>query len=308
MIRLEESSLSIYHDDQVPSVSLISQQSIMTDEGYSSDEKQHQHPITEIDTDNGTEQEQEAYQQRSKSDRDIPILKSTRTIRITYTLSTYTLTLAIIILSARHLINTLLTTAAVTALPPTFSTVFTSFHIIFQFTHLIAHLFERLTLERHCVVYGTWLFWTGWLLVFYQRQQQQDVITTLLFWLLMLERRNAWGILVWEYVSRLDQNLICSGGVKWWQIGSIRLLAFRIWCLLGTGSFWGLMYLILVKPHVLWRHVFQLLLVSVAGGLMMIIFWSFWTFQYRGILWHHELRKGVVVWYSEGLAFAGDIE
>ncbi|ORZ12223.1 hypothetical protein BCR42DRAFT_332053 [Absidia repens] len=138
----------------------------------------------------------------------------------------------------------------------------------------------------------------------------------------MIERRNAWGILVWEYVGRLDQNLILqppeSQGqpiLKWWQIGSIRLLAFRIWCLLGTGSFWGLLYITLAKYDgysllylLQFRHILQLLLVSAAGGLMMIIFWSFWTFQYRGILWQKELRKGVVVWYSEGLALAGDVE
>jgi hypothetical protein len=135
----------------------------------------------------------------------------------------------------------------------------------------------------------------------------------------MLERRNAWGILVWEYVGWLDQPLTSSSSPPgWWQIGSIRLLAFRAWCLLGTGSFWGLLYLILATMAeddtaasllglLQSQHLLELLLVSVAGGLMMITFWSFWTFQYRGILWHHELRKGVIVWYSEGLAFAGDI-
>lgn len=142
--------------------------------------------------------------------------------------------------------------------------------------------------------------------------------TTTLFWLLMFERRNAWGILVWEYVGRLDQNIQLDDNetMKWYQAGSIRLLAFRIWCLLGTGSFWGLLYLTIAKfidgyslLYLLqFRHILQLLFISAAGGLMMIIYWSFWTFQYRGILWQKELRKGIVVWYSDGLAFAGDVE
>lgn len=244
--------------------------------------------------------------------------------RITYTPITYTLTLTIIALSFHILI---------THPPPwahTFPPVFVLFHFTFHITHLIAHLFGLLTLERHCVVYGTWLFWTGWLLGVFVFSQRLVIDlshpTTTLFWILMVERRNAWGILVWEYVGRLDQNLTPQQQpqhqtddshipLRWWQIGSIRLLAFRIWCLLGTGSFWGLLYIALAKHDgysLLYllqvRHIFQLLLVSAAGGLMMIIFWSFWTFQYRGILWQKELRKGIVVWYSEGLAFAGDVE
>ncbi|KAI8089467.1 uncharacterized protein BX664DRAFT_333077 [Halteromyces radiatus] len=234
--------------------------------------------------------------------------------RITYTPTTYTLTLSIILLSLHIL---------VTHPPPwahTFPPVFVFFHFAFHITHLVAHLFGFLTLERHCVVYGTWLFWTGWLLGVFVFSQRLVIDlshpTTTLFWLLMVERRNAWGILVWEYVGRLDQNLIPQAGVlRWWQVGSIRLLAFRIWCLLGTGSFWGLLYITLAKHDgysllylLQFRHILQLLLVSAAGGLMMIIFWSFWTFQYRGILWQKELRKGVVVWYSEGLALAGDVE
>ncbi|KAG0185869.1 hypothetical protein DFQ28_008648 [Apophysomyces sp. BC1034] len=136
----------------------------------------------------------------------------------------------------------------------------------------------------------------------------------------MLERRNSWGLIVWEFVSRLDQNIpptthLATKQLKLWQLGSFRLLAFRIWCLLGTGSFWGLLYITLAKRDgftlvylLQFSNIFRLLLVSAAGGLMMICFWSFWTFQYRGVLWRRELRKGVVVWYSEGVARAGDVE
>lgn len=199
-----------------------------------------------------------------------------------------------------------------------------TFHLI----HLLAHLFNWLFIERHCVVYGTWLYWTGWLLgqlLFSQRlvaQQYHSTTSMLLFWLLMLERRNAWGIIVWEFVSKLDQDLIHQTGsifktqkpLKLWELGSFRLLVFRIWCLLGTGSFWGLSYIALAKMDgfqfkylLQGHHIMKLLLVSTFGGLLMIIFWSFWTFQYRGILWQKELRKGIIVWYSEGIAHAAQV-
>jgi hypothetical protein len=183
---------------------------------------------------------------------------------------------------------------------------------------------QFLGLERHCVVYGTWLYWTGWLLSKFLFSQRLAIETkqpiTLLFWLLMIERRNAWGMLVWEYVSRLDQNIYDSSHfasdrpLRLWELGSFRLLSFRIWCLLGTGSFWGLLYTAIAKMDgytfgflLQAHHVMKLLLVSTAGGLMMIAFWSFWTFQYRGVLWQQELRKGIIVWYSEGVAHAAQV-
>ncbi|KAI9302217.1 hypothetical protein BJ944DRAFT_185465 [Cunninghamella echinulata] len=343
------------------SISSSSRQSYATDEGYYSDDKQriswmqedyfeednsinnhnasyHDSEVEVEEIEQNDEEEEEEKEQSSdyhhhhhhhkkQSDREIPILKSTRTIRITYTPLTYTLSLMIVLLSFHILITHPLPWAQ------TFPPVFIIFHFLFHITHLMAHTFQWLTIERHCVVYGTWLFWTGWLLgnfVFSQRiVVDWTHPTTTLFWLLMFERRNAWGILVWEYVGRLDQNIIppstseSSGDnneqqqhMRWYQAGSIRLLAFRIWCLLGTGSFWGLLYLTLAKCFdgysllylLQFRHILQLLFISAAGGLMMIIYWSFWTFQYRGILWQKELRKGIVVWYSDGLAFAGDVE
>ncbi|KAI8098226.1 uncharacterized protein B0P05DRAFT_3560 [Gilbertella persicaria] len=170
-------------------------------------------------------------------------------------------------------------------------------------------------MERHCVVYGTWLYCTGWLLsslLFSERLVVTHLtfMPTILFWLLMLERRHAWGILVWEFVSRLDS----TDQVKLWEFGSIRLFVFRVWCLLGTGSFWGLVYIGLAKwdgyafKYLLQiHHILKLLLVSTMGGCLMIIFWSFWTFQYKGVLWQKELRKGIIVWYSEGIAHAAQM-
>ncbi|KAI8640720.1 hypothetical protein BD408DRAFT_230679 [Parasitella parasitica] len=198
----------------------------------------------------------------------------------------------------------------------------------------MAHLLNWLQLERRCVVYGTWLYWTGWLLgilLFSERlavHVAHNASTSILFWLLMLERRNAWGIIVWEFVSRLDQNLnswssSSSSGpgnlktsrpLKLWELGSFRLLVFRVWCLLGTGSFWGLLYIGLAKSDgyafkylLQIHHIMKLLLVSTMGGFMMIIFWSFWTFQYKGVLWQKESRKGIIVWYSDGVAHAAEV-
>jgi hypothetical protein len=236
--------------------------------------------------------------------------------------TTYTLTLSIIFTSIHTLIQQPFPWGH------TFPPIFLLFHLIFNLAHLSAHLFNWLFIERHCVVYGTWLYWTGWLLsqlLFSQRlvtlQYHSTTTTTVLFWLLMLERRNAWGIIVWEFVSRLDQdlpqttnNLFNQKPLRLWELGSFRLLIFRIWCLLGTGSFWGLLYIFLAKMDgfqfkylLQGHHIMKLLLVSTMGGLSMIIFWSFWTFQYRGILWQKELRKGIIVWYSDGLAHAAQV-
>ncbi|KAI7862460.1 hypothetical protein BDF14DRAFT_1876647 [Spinellus fusiger] len=125
----------------------------------------------------------------------------------------------------------------------------------------------------------------------------------------MLERRNAWGIIVWEFVSRLDYPNDPVTPYQW------RWVAFRVWCLLGTGALWGLVYLALahmdgfpLSSLLACPGIMKLLSVSAMGGLVMICFWSFWTFQYRGVLWQKELRKGTVVWISEGVARTGDVE
>ncbi|KAI8144148.1 hypothetical protein BJV82DRAFT_513964 [Fennellomyces sp. T-0311] len=118
----------------------------------------------------------------------------------------------------------------------------------------------------------------------------------------MLERRHAWGILKWEYVSQLESR-------------RADIITYRIWMLLGAGSAWGLVYIALASMDGFSLHyllkpysVFKLLLVSSLAGLMLICYWSFWTFQYRGVLWKRESRTGIVVWISEGVARAGHVE
>ncbi|ORY96730.1 hypothetical protein BCR43DRAFT_492173 [Syncephalastrum racemosum] len=189
--------------------------------------------------------------------------------------------------------------------PYSFPPIFLVFHIAFHLIHTTAHYLQAPMIERRCVVYGTHAYWTGWCLgvcVFSERLAFFDVPMAL-FWLLLFERRNAWGIIHWEFVGRLEED-------------SLRTLAYRTWCLLGCGSAWGLFYIALasyldgfplsylLRP----TAVAKLLLVSAFAGTSMICFWSFWTFQYRGVLWKREYRKGVVVWYSEGIARAGDVE
>lgn len=232
--------------------------------------------------------------------------------RISYNYLTYTLTFAIILLSL-HILAT-----HPRPWTHTFPPFFVTFHLAFHLTHLLAHWLQLPAIERHCVVYGTSLYWTGWLLGIFVFSERLTIDlthpTTTLFWLLLVERRNAWGIIMWEFVSRLEADETTTKQT-YWQSGAFRLLAFRIWCLLGSGSAWGLVYIALawtdgftlaylLRP----LSVLKLLLVSSIAGTSMICFWSFWTFQYRGILWKRELRKGVVVWYSEGIARAGDVE
>ncbi|KAI8988883.1 hypothetical protein BDB01DRAFT_783464 [Pilobolus umbonatus] len=241
---------------------------------------------------------------------EIPIIKTTQIIRISYTPITYTLAASIIILS----IHTILSQPFpwIHTFPP----IFILFHLFFHLTHMTAHLLQCRSMEQNCIVYGTWFYCTGWLLsrfLFSEKLSVQPAYsTTLLFWLLMLERRNAWGIIVWEFTSKLvttDPSARPSRSIR-----GLRSLIFHIWCLLGTGSLWGLIYMALAKYdgyhfHYLLQlhHLMKLLLVSTVGGLLMFTYWSFWTFQIKGVLWTEEFRKGIVVWYSEGVGYAAEL-
>ena len=135
--------------------------------------------------------------------------------------------------------------------------------------------------------------------------------TVVIFWLLLFERRNAWGLVVWEFVSQLED--IAHGQTVVFG-NSIKLIAFRIWCFFGIATAWALVYLSLavrdgqhLASLISLTSVIRLYFFSVAGGLGMICFWSFWTFQYRGIVWQREMRKGIAVWCSDGIVRAADI-
>lgn len=131
------------------------------------------------------------------------------------------------------------------------------------------------------------------------------------FFLLLVIRRNHWGLITWEHLVLLDY----SRTLKW----------YRTWCVAGAGAGWMLTweaakFWLLRIPFsegemVLHRTdlptfpgVFNVLWASSIAGILMVCWWSFWTFQYRGVVWKKEFKEGVVVWSSsDGLVCVGAI-
>jgi len=123
------------------------------------------------------------------------------------------------------------------------------------------------------------------------------------FFLLLVIRRNHWGLITWEHLVLLDY----SSTLKW----------YRTWCVAGAGASWMLTW----EAVKLWLRIplyrtdlptypglFNILCVSSLAGMFMLCWWSFWTFQYRGVVWKKEFKEGVVVWYSsDGLVCVGSI-
>ncbi|KAI8992439.1 hypothetical protein BDB01DRAFT_847814 [Pilobolus umbonatus] len=247
------------------------------------------------------------HKYRQPDDTTTPLINSTRTIRISYTAVTYILSISIILISLYSLyIDKSSTTIN------TFPSVFTLYHIIFHLIHLTVHHHGYLKLERLVINYGTSVYWIGYLLsrvLFAEKLNSYSTLTMLLFWALLFERRNAWGIIIWEFICRLDEPNLSN------QWNRYSLITYRIWTLFGVASVWGLIYIPIAKADgypllylIQIQHIIKLLLIGSIGGLQMICYWSFWTFQYRGILWQQELRKGIIVWYSEGIARAGNVD
>ncbi|KAI8579551.1 hypothetical protein K450DRAFT_241507 [Umbelopsis ramanniana AG] len=260
---------------------------------------------------------------KRKWDREIPIMRSAESIRMSYTPITYLLTILAIVFHFTSLYSR--------STNYTFPAVYEIYCIVFHTTHVFAHSLVHLRFERICVIYGSWLVWVGWVLgvMSFSERLPLDLAhpTIGFFGLLILERRNAWGIIMWEFVSRLDEFDSVPGRrarTKSWllprtllsfsETGGFRVASYRIWCLLGCGSVWSLIYVplawsdgfslfYLLHP---WK-ILRVFILNVLAGVAMICFWSFWTFQYRGVVWRRELRKGVAVWYSEGLVRAGDV-
>jgi len=130
------------------------------------------------------------------------------------------------------------------------------------------------------------------------------------FFLLLVIRRNHWGLITWEYLVLLDY----SSTLKW----------YRTWCVAGAGASWMLTWeaakLWLRIPFsdgsgvVLYRTdlptypgLFNVLCVSSLAGMFMLCWWSFWTFQYRGVIWKKEFKEGIAVWSSDGWMRVGGI-
>ncbi|KAI9471409.1 hypothetical protein BDB00DRAFT_240157 [Zychaea mexicana] len=281
-----------YHSDQKPSFSSTSsllgdlyQQQYQQHQQHEHYPEQQQKPLPPLPNDEEEEEEEQLKDDGDNHDAstehdDLPtLLQSTRIIRISYSPATYALISCIILLS-------LYTLTTITNKEHTFPPFFIASNLVFHMTHLIAHWRQWLLIERYCIVYGTTLYWTGWLLgvfVFSERLNYVDP-TTPFFWALLLERRHAWGLLQWEFTSQLESY-------------KTEIIVYRIWTLLGAGSAWGLVYIAMANMdgyplHYLLRpySVAKLLLVSSVAGLVMICHWSFWTFQYRGVLWKREVR------------------
>ncbi|RHZ81333.1 hypothetical protein Glove_121g68 [Diversispora epigaea] len=134
------------------------------------------------------------------------------------------------------------------------------------------------------------------------------------FFLLLAIRRNHWGLLTWEHLVVLES----TNSLKY----------YRTWCIAGAGAGWILLW----EAIKFWCHVpfaytsstdeniifyrtditrfpglFNILLICFVSGLFMICWWSFWTFQYKGVVWKKELKEGVVVWSSNGLIQVGGV-
>ena len=85
-------------------------------------------------------------------------------------------------------------------------------------------------------------------------------------------------------------------------------LIYHLWTLFGAGSAWGLIYLALAPfdgqsplEVLTFGGTLKVWLFNLAAGAFLSCWWSFWTFQYRGVAWRREMRKGVALWWSEGL-------
>ncbi|RIA92939.1 hypothetical protein C1645_691123 [Glomus cerebriforme] len=120
------------------------------------------------------------------------------------------------------------------------------------------------------------------------------------FFLLLVIRRNHWGLITWEHLVLLDY----SRTLKW----------YRTWCVAGAGAGWMLTW----EAAKFWLKipfsdlptfpgVFNVLWASSIAGILMVSWWSFWTFQYRGVIWKKEFKEGVVVWSSSDGWMCGGI-
>ncbi|KAF9427954.1 hypothetical protein BGZ94_003755 [Podila epigama] len=141
---------------------------------------------------------------------------------------------------------------------------------------------------------------------------------------LLMFRRNLWGLISWEHLTRMD------------QIGQLKY--YRAWCLSGVGAGWAVAW----KFCRWWFHVpfmplddptfcryassgkscldlaasvadplsgkvryrtdviefgfWPMILSNLVMGLIMMCWWSFWTFQYQGVVWREDLKEGWAVW------------
>lgn len=160
---------------------------------------------------------------------------------------------------------------------------------------------------------------------------------------LLMFRRNLWGLISWEHLTRMDQ----IGQLKW----------YRAWCLSGVGAGWAVAWrfcrwwfrvpfmplddptfcryassgkscldlleaaaaaaavansqdgpgvfgqgigmaatVVRYRTDVLEFAIWPMMVSNLVMGLILMCWWSFWTFQYQGVVWREDLKEGWAVW------------
>ncbi|KAF9169984.1 hypothetical protein BGX20_009589 [Mortierella sp. AD010] len=156
---------------------------------------------------------------------------------------------------------------------------------------------------------------------------------------LLMFRRNLWGLISWEHLTRMD------------QIGQLKY--YRAWCLSGVGAGWALAWkfcrwwfhvpfmpmddpifcqyassgktclelleataaaqraassssqpfaaqfvptVVRYRTDVIEFRFWPMILSNLVMGLILMCWWSFWTFQYQGVVWREDLKEGWAVW------------
>ncbi|KAG0354521.1 hypothetical protein BGZ54_001602 [Gamsiella multidivaricata] len=154
---------------------------------------------------------------------------------------------------------------------------------------------------------------------------------------LLMFRRNLWGLISWEHLTRMD------------QIGQLKY--YRAWCLSGVGAGWAVAWrfcrwwfhvpympmddptfcryasgkscldlleaaaaaerssssasgyfghgaptVVRYRTDVIEFGFWPMILSNLVMGLILMCWWSFWTFQYQGVVWREDLKEGWAVW------------
>ncbi|KAI8594887.1 hypothetical protein EDD21DRAFT_392652 [Dissophora ornata] len=152
---------------------------------------------------------------------------------------------------------------------------------------------------------------------------------------LLMFRRNLWGLISWEHLTRME------------QIGQLKY--YRAWCLSGVGAGWAVAWrfcrwwfhvpympmddpafcryassgkscmdlleaaaaaqrsssyafphgaptVVRYRTDVIEFGFWPMILSNLVMGLILMCWWSFWTFQYQGVVWREDLKEGWAVW------------
>ncbi|CAG8510661.1 3539_t:CDS:1 [Paraglomus brasilianum] len=207
---------------------------------------------------------------------------------------------------------------------------------LFHVCTLLANILKLSRIERAFVLYGTWIVWSGWAICLSlierneikmeeekswelspEREGDEFVIDELKgselppflihsdwtstffpilsFLLLLALRRGHWGLITWEHLVLLE----ATSHLKW----------YRIWCLSGASAGWilfweGVKYyfhitLIYRTDLTAFPGIAGTVWTNLWSGMLLAMWWSFWTFQYRGVVWKRELLEGVAVWSDD---------